>query len=108
MGAHAASRALQDKEKREQERRELRILVGTNLVRLSQLECCDIETYKKARIIDVYFILLLYVSKIVPSPYVDRLDETDSFSTCRLFFLEFWNRWLVAETLLRKSILWNV
>ena len=36
-----------DKEKREQERRELRILVGTNLVRLSQLECCDIETYKK-------------------------------------------------------------
>ena len=40
-----------DKEKREQERRELRILVGTNLVRLSQLECCDIETYKKVRIL---------------------------------------------------------
>ena len=39
-----------DKEKREQERRELRILVGTNLVRLSQLECCDIETYKKVKI----------------------------------------------------------
>ena len=38
-----------DKEKREQERRELRILVGTNLVRLSQLECCDIETYKKVQ-----------------------------------------------------------
>jgi len=36
-----------DKEKREQERRELRILVGTNLVRLSQLECVDIEKYKK-------------------------------------------------------------
>ena len=36
-----------DREKREQERRELRILVGTNLVRLSQLECVDIEKYKK-------------------------------------------------------------
>lgn len=36
-----------DREKREQERRELRILVGTNLVRLSQLECVDVEKYKK-------------------------------------------------------------
>jgi len=36
-----------DREKREQERRELRILVGTNLVRLSQLEAVDIDKYKK-------------------------------------------------------------
>ena len=36
-----------DREKREQERRELRILVGTNLVRLSQLECVDVDKYKK-------------------------------------------------------------
>ncbi|XP_063441157.1 vacuolar protein sorting-associated protein 35-like [Mytilus galloprovincialis] len=36
-----------DKVKREQERRELRILVGTNLVRLSQLECIDMDKYKK-------------------------------------------------------------
>jgi len=36
-----------DREKREQERRELRILVGTNLVRLSQLESVDIDKYKK-------------------------------------------------------------
>jgi hypothetical protein len=36
-----------DRERREQERRELRILVGTNLVRLSQLECIDMEAYKK-------------------------------------------------------------
>ena len=36
-----------DKDKREQERRELRILVGTNLVRLSQLEAIDMERYKK-------------------------------------------------------------
>lgn len=38
-----------DRNKREQERRELRILVGTNLVRLSQLECIDMEKYKKVR-----------------------------------------------------------
>ncbi|CAD5216391.1 unnamed protein product [Bursaphelenchus xylophilus] len=35
-----------EKEKRERERRELRILVGTNLVRLSQLELLDLEMYK--------------------------------------------------------------
>jgi hypothetical protein len=38
-----------DKFKREQERRELRILVGTNLVRLSQLECIDMEKFKKVK-----------------------------------------------------------
>ncbi|XP_046375462.1 vacuolar protein sorting-associated protein 35-like isoform X3 [Haliotis cracherodii] len=36
-----------DRERREQERRELRILVGTNLVRLSQLECIHVDKYKK-------------------------------------------------------------
>ena len=36
-----------DREKRERERQELRILVGTNLVRLSQLECVDVEIYKR-------------------------------------------------------------
>lgn len=36
-----------DKEKRERERQELRLLVGTNLVRLSQLDSIDIEKYKK-------------------------------------------------------------
>lgn len=36
-----------DREKRELERRELRILVGTNLVRLSQLEGVDLELYTK-------------------------------------------------------------
>ncbi|KAI8142409.1 vacuolar protein sorting-associated protein 35 [Fennellomyces sp. T-0311] len=37
-----------DREKREAERKELRILVGTNLVRLSQLEGVDLETYRTA------------------------------------------------------------
>ncbi|XP_067132333.1 vacuolar protein sorting-associated protein 35 isoform X1 [Centruroides vittatus] len=36
-----------DRDKRERERQELRLLVGTNLVRLSQLECVDMERYKK-------------------------------------------------------------
>ncbi|GAA6014446.1 hypothetical protein JCM10207_001609 [Rhodosporidiobolus poonsookiae] len=36
-----------DRERRELERRELRILVGTNLVRLSQLEGVDLEMYQK-------------------------------------------------------------
>ena len=35
-----------EKEKREKERQELRILVGTNLVRLSQLEGVDASLYK--------------------------------------------------------------
>ncbi|TIC16552.1 vacuolar protein sorting-associated protein 35 [Wallemia mellicola] len=35
-----------DKERRELERKELRILVGTNLVRLSQLEEIDLATYQ--------------------------------------------------------------
>ena len=36
-----------DKVRRERERQELRLLVGTNLVRLSQLESIDIEKYTK-------------------------------------------------------------
>lgn len=36
-----------DKKKREKERQELRILVGTNLVRLSQLQGVDSHEYKE-------------------------------------------------------------
>lgn len=36
------------KEKREQERKELRLLVGTNLVRLSQLDSITVELYSTA------------------------------------------------------------
>ena len=38
-----------DKERREREREELRILVGTNLVRLSQLETVNLDKYRKVR-----------------------------------------------------------
>jgi len=37
-----------ERERREKERMELRILVGTNLVRLSQLESVNIDVYKKS------------------------------------------------------------
>ena len=36
-----------EREKRERERRELRILVGTNLVRLSQLQHLDLDFYRR-------------------------------------------------------------
>ena len=36
---------IREKERREKERQELRILVGTNLVRLSQLDGIDLELY---------------------------------------------------------------
>jgi vacuolar protein sorting-associated protein 35 len=35
-----------EREKREQERRELRLLVGSNLVRLSQLETLDLNMFR--------------------------------------------------------------
>lgn len=35
--------------KREQERKELKILVGTNLVRLSQLEAVTVDIYREVR-----------------------------------------------------------
>ena len=37
-----------EKDRREKERLELRILVGTNLVRLSQLEAIDASVYQKS------------------------------------------------------------
>ncbi|XP_037068040.1 vacuolar protein sorting-associated protein 35-like [Pollicipes pollicipes] len=36
-----------DRERRERERQELRLLVGTNLLRLSQLEAVNVDIYKK-------------------------------------------------------------
>lgn len=46
-----------EKDKRERERRELRILVGTNLVRLSQLENLNIDIYRKVcfEFLQLYF-----------------------------------------------------
>lgn len=61
-----------EKEKRELERKELRLLVGSNLVRLSQLESLDLEVYQK-----VIYILLIVIS---------LLKLSDSWS-CRKFWM---------------------
>lgn len=51
-----------DREKREKERQELRILVGTNLVRLSQLEGVNVEKYKQVcDCMSIYICLELYI-----------------------------------------------
>ncbi len=46
---HQSSDDRKNKQKREQERQELRVLVGTNLVRLSQLEGMTREMYREVR-----------------------------------------------------------
>lgn len=50
-----------DREKREKERQELRILVGTNLVRLSQLEGVNVDKYKQVRLFLPYDSYLLSI-----------------------------------------------
>lgn len=54
-----------DKERREKEREELRILVGTNLVRLSQLESITLKKYRK---VDIFlFMTLKYYTHVLSS-----------------------------------------
>lgn len=48
-----------EKERREKEREELKILVGTNLVRLSHLDSITLDKYRKVR----YFMLLNLTNK---------------------------------------------
>ena len=50
-----------DREKREAERRELRILVGTNLVRLSQLEGVDLRIYQSVSLFYIIIIRTLWL-----------------------------------------------
>lgn len=45
-----------EKERREKEREELKILVGTNLVRLSHLDSITLDKYRKVR----YFVLIYF------------------------------------------------
>lgn len=49
-----------DRDRREQERRELRILVGTNLVRLSHLESVDCAKYEKVIISTLCYQMLFF------------------------------------------------
>lgn len=49
-----------DRERREREREELRILVGTNLVRLSQLESVTLDKYKKVNIFLSLVLIIIF------------------------------------------------
>lgn len=66
-----------DKERREREREELRILVGTNLVRLSQLESVTLDKYKK-----VHF--NLFILSAIISLFFNGMSNiiTNLFSAC--------------------------
>jgi hypothetical protein len=68
-----------ERSKREQERKDLRILVGTNLVRLSQLDGIDLELYQ-VRAFDIS--VLIYKRKS---------------------FQRFWNKSCRAAMLSRKN-----
>lgn len=78
-----------DIQRREQERRELRILVGTNLVRLSELECVNIERYKT----------------VGKKPNFSFSIIT-KFLRCffRLFYLKSWSKLLVVAIQSLKNI----
>jgi hypothetical protein len=79
-----------DREKREAERRELKILVGTNLVRLSQLEGVDLDIYKRVTISKFYTESALVV-------VINRLRFH------RLLCPVCWTRLLAAVMLLLKN-----
>eukprot|EP01012_Entosiphon_sulcatum_P012165 TRINITY_DN17599_c0_g1_i2.p1 TRINITY_DN17599_c0_g1~~TRINITY_DN17599_c0_g1_i2.p1 ORF type:complete len:727 (+),score=193.00 TRINITY_DN17599_c0_g1_i2:28-2181(+) len=53
-----AKTVIREKEKREKERKELRVLVGFNLVRLSQLEGVDLEMYQKVVLTNILEIII--------------------------------------------------
>lgn len=76
-----------DKERREREREELRILVGTNLVRLSQLESVTLDKYKK-----VHFSLSVFNHN--HNLFLTRFYQS-AFS---LYCQESWNKWSVVGT----------
>lgn len=57
-----------ERQHREKEREELRILVGTNLVRLSQLESVTLEKYQKLvlpGILEQVRIIIIKIEKLV-------------------------------------------
>lgn len=79
-----------DKERREKERQELCLLVGTNLVRLSQLDGIDVKRYK-----EVCNLSLL----IFKSPYV--------FQFLNLFMVTFTKNFNSLTVLTFSFLLWQ-
>ena len=91
-----------DREKKERERMELRILVGTNLVRLSQLDNIDLAMYKSAvlpgvRMISIYLISLGW-HKIR-----NRVSPTILISCSFLSMIRYLNKLYLVVTLLPKN-----
>ena len=63
-----------DKDKREQERSELRLLIGKNIARHSQLEGVDIDMYTKVPFfiyIYIYIYLCIYLMVTFRMCYLD-------------------------------------
>lgn len=56
---------IRDKKRREKEREELRILVGTNLVRLSQLDGVDLDLYQSVSLFFLSFFFFMGKKKKV-------------------------------------------
>lgn len=89
-----------DREKREKERQELRILVGTNLVRLSQLEGVNVDKYKQVCLFDAWLFCVYLTSPVMDlntQISVEHLPHSrimeNAASLHRSFFQESWSRW---------------
>lgn len=86
-----------DREKREKERQELRILVGTNLVRLSQLEGVNVDKYKQVCVtiaFCIYLFIYLFWFKMHLTCYSQRMNckvqvASHDFTCCVCLSLSF-------------------
>jgi vacuolar protein sorting-associated protein 35 len=75
-----------DREKREMERRELRILVGTNLVRLSQLDGVDLVMYQST-ILPSILEQVVNCKDVIAQEYLMEVVIQVSFFPCCMFIL---------------------
>lgn len=71
-----------EREKRELERRELRILVGTNLVRLSQLDGLDLDMYAKSIMPSILEQVVNCKDVIAQEYLMEVLIQVMSISSC--------------------------
>ncbi len=99
---------VRDKARREQERRELRLLVGKNLARLSQLDGVDVAIYKEVRTHLAFFFFFFFEP---PGAVVLKRKVA-----CGAFFFSSYvrrscpaspNRWSTAATRSRSSTSWR-
>ena len=76
-----------DREKREAERKDLRILVGTNLVRLSQLEGVDLELYQN-NILPAILEQVVQCKDVIAQEYLMEVVIQVRFSLMSLLFFQ--------------------